>query len=391
MSFWDDLYSREQPVIGMSPMDGVTDAPFRYMVAKYGRASKPSEPGKSSNASYEGGVDVIFTEFVSVDGLHFAEGAKKARMLKELVKARDLVDIDFPCEQFCSPHSYLAASHQRRRSGLKIISREKSKYPFEVAQVFGNKPEFFVEAAKLVESLGFDGIDINMGCPAKNVSENGCGAGLIRTPKLAQEIILATKAATKLPVSVKTRIGVSSALEMDEWIEALCEVRPANISLHGRTLKQLYQGSADWEAIGRAASIVHKNGLHILGNGDVTSLSEAKEKVAKYGVDGVLIGRAAEGNPGIFLSESKSSEPSEAVDMKQRLAWAVEHAQVYEQVFKPQNPSPDDVRWFLPMRKHLAWYAHGFPGAADLRTRLMKTTSAREVERVIEELFTSEK
>ena len=355
MSFWDDLYSRNQPVVGMSPMDGVTDAPFRYMVAKYGRASKPSEPGKSSKASYEGGVDVIFTEFVSVDGLHFAEGAKKARMLKEFVKAGDLIK-----------------SEPSKSS--------KSRLPFEIAQVFGNKPEFFVEAAKLVESLGFDGIDINMGCPAKNVSENGCGAGLIRTPKLAQEIILATKAATKLPVSIKTRIGVSSVSEMEDWIEALCEVKPANISLHGRTLKQLYQGSADWEAIGRAAEIVHKNGLHILGNGDVASLSEAKEKVAKYGVDGVLIGRAAEGNPGIFLSENKLSE---AGDMKMRLAWAVEHAQVYEQVFKPQNPSPDDVRWFLPMRKHLAWYAHGFPGAAELRTKLMKTTSAGEVESII--------
>jgi len=343
MSFWDDLYSNNEPVIGMSPMDGVTDAPFRYMVAKFGRP------------------DVIFTEFVSVDGLHFAEGAKKERMLKEFVKAGDLIKSE-PSE-----------SSKSSESGL----------PFEIAQVFGNKPEFFVEAARLIESLGFDGIDINMGCPAKNVSENGCGAGLIKTPKLAQEIILATKAATKLPVSVKTRIGVSSASEMEEWIEALCEVRPANISLHGRTLKQLYQGSADWEAIGRAAEIVHKNGLHILGNGDVTSLSEAKDKVERYGVDGVLIGRAAEGNPGIFLSDSKSRELSEAGDMEQRLAWAVEHAQVYENVFKPQNPSPDDVRWFLPMRKHMAWYAHGFPGAAELRTKLMKTTSAAEVEEII--------
>ena len=367
MSFWDDLYSRDQPVIGMSPMDGVTDAPFRYMVAKYGRP------------------DVIFTEFVSVDGLHFAEGVKRERMLKEFVKARDILALSR--EQFYSPHSYLAASHQRRRSGHKIISPDTPNFPYEIAQVFGNKPEYFVEAAKLVESLGFDGIDINMGCPAKNVSENGCGAGLIRTPKLAQEIILATKAATTLPVSVKTRIGVSSASEMDEWIAALCEVRPANISLHGRTLKQLYQGSADWEAIGRAAEIVHKNGLHILGNGDIESVESGKLKVIKHGVDGVLIGRAADGNPGIFNQCTPMTNKQMCTNMEpsreQRLAWAIEHAQVYEKVFKPQNPSPDDVRWFLPMRKHLAWYAHGFPGASELRTKLMKTTSAAEVEQII--------
>lgn len=357
MSFWDILYSENKPVIGMSPMDGVTDAPFRYMVAKYG---KP---------------DVIFTEFVSVDGLHYAEGIKKERMLKDFMKARDLADLS--PEQFCSPHSYLASPEEALRAENYLVRQiNPAKKVFEVAQVFGNKPEYFVEAVKLIESLGFDGIDINMGCPAKNVSENGCGAGLIRTPKLAQEIILATKAATKLPVSVKTRIGVSNADEMAEWIEALCEVRPANISLHGRTLKQLYQGSADWEVIGRAASIVHSHGLHILGNGDVESVESAKEKVESYGVDGVLIGRAAEGNPSIFLGVD---DP----EYKQRLAWAVEHAQVYERVFKPKNPTPEDVRWFLPMRKHLAWYAHGFPGAAELRMALMKTTNASEVERVI--------
>lgn len=350
MSFWDNLYRGNHAVIGMSPMDGVTDAPFRYMVAKYGRP------------------DVIFTEFVSVDGLRYAEGIKKERMLLGFVKARDVGD------KFSNPK----------------FSNSQIMWPYEIAQVFGNKPEYFVEAAKLIESLGFDGIDINMGCPAKNVSENGCGAGLIRTPKLAQEIILATKAATKLPVSVKTRIGVSSYSEMEEWIQALCEVRPANISLHGRTLKQLYQGSADWEAIGRAAEIVHKNGLHILGNGDVNSLSDAAEKVERYGVDGVLIGRAAEGNPGIFNSQITNDKFSnDDSSREQRLAWAVEHASVYEKVFKPSDARDDDFRWFLPMRKHLAWYAHGFPGAVDLRMALMRTKNAGDVKDIVEKALKS--
>ena len=378
MSFWDDLYSRDQPVIGMSPMDGVTDGPFRYMVAKYGRP------------------DVIFTEFVSVDGLHFAEGVKRERMLKEFIKAKDLMDI---CgSEYFAQKSGLSESTDSATSSsaypacakffdCKIPPRHINP-PYEIAQVFGNKPEYFVEAAKLIESLGFDGVDINMGCPAKNVSENGCGAALIKMPKLAQEIILATKAATKLPVSVKTRIGVSSSSEMEEWIHALCEVKPANISLHGRTLKQLYQGVADWETIGRAAEIVHKAGLRLLGNGDVKNMQEANEKVVRYGVDGVLVGRAAEGNPGIFNQCTPMTNKQMCTNMEpsreQRLAWAIEHAQVYEKVFKPQNPSPDDVRWFLPMRKHLAWYAHGFPGAVELRMSLMKTKNADEVRDLVE-------
>lgn len=358
MSFWDDLYQRGRPVIGMSPMDGVTDAPFRAMVLKYGRP------------------DVIFTEFVSVDGLHFAQGEKRERMLKEFVKARDLL-ANFSRKRFLQSSQLSDVSEETLRAE-NHLTREinQPRNTFEVAQVFGNKPEFFVEAAKLVESLGFDGIDINMGCPAKNVSENGCGAGLIRTPELAQEIVRATMGATKLPVSVKTRIGVSSVGEMEEWITTLCEVKPANISLHGRTLKQLYQGSADWDAIGRAAKIVREAGLHLLGNGDIGSLMEAEEKVKRYGVDGVLIGRAAEGNPEIFVG---NDDPSPEI----RLGWAVEHAKLYEKLFKPMNASEDDIRWFLPMRKHLAWYAHGFPRAVELRMALMRTKNADEVEQII--------
>jgi tRNA-dihydrouridine synthase B len=341
-NFWERLFARDKPIIGMSPMDGVTDAPFRYMVAKYG---KP---------------DIIFTEFVSTDGLHYAQGEKRERMLKEFVRARDLGEV-----------------------GSSV---------YEVAQVFGNRPEFFVEAARLIESLGFDGMDINMGCPAKSVSEHGCGAGLIRTPKLAQEIIRAAQGATHLPVSVKTRIGVSDGSEMEEWISALMEVAPVNISLHGRTLKQLYQGHADWERIGEAAKIVHKHGGHILGNGDIESVESGLSKIKEYGVDGVLIGRAAEGNPAIFSDQyTVISDHGAQCDLQiasnklrtQRLAWAIEHAQVYERLFKPKNTREDDARWFLPMRKHLAWYAHGFAGAVELRMALMKTTGAEDVERVI--------
>lgn len=324
LGFWKRLFEEKKPIIGLSPMDGVTDAPFRFMVAKYG---KP---------------DIIFTEFVSVDALHYAIGERRKKLLKTLI----------------------------RTGGV------------EVAQVFGHTPEFFVEAAELIEKLGFDGIDINMGCPAHKVEEHGSGAGLIRTPKIAQEIIRVTKAATKLPVSVKTRIGINSDVA-EEWMSTLMEVKPACISLHGRTLRQLYRGRADWDAIARAAVVVHKAGGHILGNGDVKSVQQAAYSVQQYGVDGVLIGRAAEGNPWVF-NESQSSDHSSKITQgselwkRRQIEWMVEHARKFEEIFGEGN--------FMPMRKHLAWYCHGFEGAVELRMRLMQTNNASEVKRVIKDV-----
>lgn len=326
MSFWNDLFASGRPVIGLSPMDGVTDAPMRYMVARYG---KP---------------DIVFSEFVSVDALHYATGERRERLLKTFVKARDIGELD----------------HK----------------PYEIAQIFGNKPDYFGEAAELIESLGFDGVDINMGCPAHKVEEQGSGAGLIRTPKVAQEIVKAVKRATSLPVSVKTRIGVDHPV-VEEWMETLMEVSPANISLHGRTLRQLYQGSADWDAIGRAAQVVHKHGGHILGNGDVTSLQQAAYGVQQYGVDGVLIGRAAEGNPAIFQG---IDEPS----VEQRLSWIREHVKKFDELFvQDNNDTVSQRKAFVPVRKHLAWYCKGFPGASELRTKLVMSNSSQEVDAIL--------
>lgn len=306
--------------MGLSPMDGVTDGAMRYMSAKYGNP------------------DIMFTEFVSVDALHYATGERRERLLKTFVKAGEVGELE--------------------------------DRPYEIAQVFGRTPELFAEAALIIEQLGFDGIDINMGCPAHKVEEQGSGAGLIRTPALAQEIIKAVQRTTKLPVSVKTRIGVDSDVA-EEWMEALMEVNPANISLHGRTLRQLYQGSADWEAIARAAVVVHKYGGHILGNGDITSIQDLGFKIQEYGVDGGLIGRAAEGNPAVFVG---MDEPTQI----QRLKWMVEHAHIFETIFGAGN--------FMPMRKHLAWYCKGFPGAVELRMKLMQTNSAVEVEKLVRKL-----
>ena len=382
MNFWDDLYVTGKPVLGLSPMDGVTDAAMRYMTAKYGR---PSSNPKSKILNPKIGVDLLFTEFVSVDALKHAKEEKSVdRVMRAFIKASDVGPLE-------------------------------SK-PYEIAQVFGHTPELFYQAAVMIATLGFDGMDINMGCPAHKVEEQGSGAGLIRFPVVAQEIVRQSKQAMvdyaegkvtiddldispmtrdwvkshsggkvsngTLPVSVKTRIGVDKIV-VEEWMETLMEVKPANISLHGRTLKQLYQGSADWEAIGRATKIVHKHGGHILGNGDVMSLQDGIDKVKQYGVDGFLIGRAAEGNPGVFLQGSvpcnvcgeQGTEPC----IHKRLSWMVEHAQIYERVFGRDN--------FMPMRKHLAWYCKGFEGAVEMRTKLMQTNSADEVQEIVGEMI----
>ena len=301
--FWGKL---KKPIIGLAPMDGVTDAPMRFITAKYG---KP---------------DVIFTEFVSADGIK--HGAK--RLLR-----------DFKFDEIERP---------------------------VVAQLFGGDPTAFLEVAKLIVKMGFDGVDINMGCPARKVAGRGEGAGLIKDPDLAAKIIAAVKKGVdgKIPVSVKTRIGYDQA--DSSWWQFLASQDLAVVTVHGRTFKQLYQGKADWEAIARAATLIKQSGTIFLGNGDVESIADAKEKIEKYGVDGVLIGRAAQGNPWVFRGVE--------VNKEEKLKVALEHSRKFEEIF------PED-RFFI-MRKHLAWYARGFDGASELRQKLVMTNSADEVEKV---------
>lgn len=358
LNFWHSL---PQPIVGLAPMDGVTDAAYRYIVARYG---KP---------------DVQFTEFVSVEEI--SRGTASAwRQLQFL-------DIERPV----------------------------------VAQIYGTDPEKFYQAAYVVCALGFDGVDINMGCPSKNVSSRGCGAALIKTPSLAQELIRAVQAGVRdwagghdltqiglnprvvervqpswtqgggaqrkdhrgaIPVSVKTRLGYDTML-VEEWTATLLETQPAVITLHGRTLAQMYRGQADWQAIGRAGELARGTSTLILGNGDVQTLAEAHTRIASTKVHGVLIGRGALGNPWIFRDTTSLQQPSNLaaaathpidITWRERCNVALEHAQYFE--------SLSDRGPFVTMRKHLGWYCRGFPGAAEMRATMFKTTSAADVARV---------
>ncbi|MGH7254495.1 MAG: tRNA dihydrouridine synthase [Nitrospirales bacterium] len=365
VNFWATL---PQPVIGLSPMDGVTDAPFRVTVARQGRP------------------DVIFTEFTSV------------------------MDI-------CRGAEHLLAS--------LVYSEEERPV---VAQIYGKDPDLFYHATFVVCDLGFDGVDINMGCPSRNVASSGSGAALIRTPDRARAILQATRQAIAdwaqgrsltdagikpsrqelvramnlrrtgcptaprraVPLSVKTRLGYDTVV-IDSWMAHLLEEAPVAISIHGRTLEQMYRGAADWAAITRAVRLAQGTGTLVLGNGDVHSLDEVVRRVEETGVHGVLVGRAVLGEPWFFQRKAlarrqvgrlqAATEPADLlhdpISLLDRFRVMLDHARQFEAVF--------GIPRFPRMRKHLAWYCTGFPHAAALRVQMVRASNTGEVERLVED------
>lgn len=309
--FWEKL---PRPFFALAPMADVTDAAFRRLIAKYG---KP---------------DVTWTEFVAVDGL--------------VSRGRDALLID--------------------------LLYTEAERPI-VAQVFGSKPEHFAEVATLIADLGFDGLDINMGCPDRNVEKQGAGAAMMKDPGLAKAVILAAKEGSRgLPVSVKTRIGYNS-VQLETWLPELLSVSPAAITVHARTRKELSDVPAQWEYVKRAVEIARGSGVVMLGNGDVKDLDDAREKAAASGVDGVMIGRGVFGNPWRFNPEVRIED----IPLPERLQVMVEHTKLFADTL-------GDVKNFAIMKKHYKAYVHGFDGAKELRTALMETNSAEEVEVLVE-------
>ena len=300
----------------IAPMADITDAAFRRIIVKYG---KP---------------DVVFTEFVSCDGLCSEQGRKNLSI------------------------------------NLKYIKAEK---PI-VAQIFGSNPNNFYKCAKYIKKLGFDGIDINMGCPEKSICKQGSGAALFNTPEIAKEIIKETKrGAGKLPVSVKIRIGYGKE-DLENWVNHLVEAEPAVIIIHGRTRKEMSKVPANWKLISKIANKLkqklpdNKRPL-IIGNGDVVDLKDAYAKAEKYGVDGVMIGRGILGDPWFFDLNKK-------VTLKEKLSVLAEHALLYEKLLG--NKKPFDI-----MKKHFKAYVSGFKGAKDLRIKLMACKDAKAVKQIV--------
>lgn len=337
-------------------MDGITDASFRFITAKHG------------------GPDVTFTEFVNVEAAFHAP--------QTLIRDLTYSEIERPV----------------------------------VAQLYGHTPELFYKVAHIVCALGFDGLDINMGCPAKKVAAKGSGAALIRTPELARTIIQnvqrgihdwcdgqtlaelgmdpelnarielanrlhgteTTSKRCSIPVSVKTRIGYDSVV-VGEWIQTLLAENLAAVTLHGRTLKQGYKGDACWDAIGHAVEIAKNSTTLILGNGDVKDAATVCRRVGETGVDGILLGRAAQGNPWIFRAKDQmkhaicdaTSVATDSPRLEERFRVLLEHSRHFEK--------HSMFRSFVGMRKHLAWYCYDSPGAAELRAQMVRTSRIEEV------------
>lgn len=371
LGFWKDIHDRAQaenrPLYVLAPMADVTDCAFRKMINKYG---KP---------------DVTWTEFVSADGLMRATPEGKAKLMRDLLyNVRDENDAN------------------------DTVINER---PI-VAQLFSSNPEYMRQACKLVADLGYDGIDINMGCPDKGIEKQGCGSAMIKTPKKAQEIIRAAKEGavradgTRIPVTVKTRIGYNKN-ELETWLPALLEAGPAAITLHARTRKEMSKVPARWEHVARAVEIRDeffaknfvKNGALentprektlILGNGDVLSIQDGYEKCKATGADGAMLGRAIFGNPWLFrnlvgdASDSATEKntgapgPAYAPTIEEKLNAMVEHTQIFETHL-------GDIKNFAIMKKHYKAYVNGFDGAKELRMELMeKVNTAKDVRVVVE-------
>jgi tRNA-dihydrouridine synthase B len=329
-----------KPIIALSPMDGITDEAFRLIQTKIAPA------------------DLIFTEFVSAEGIS--------------------------------------------RGGIKLYDTllfSPEERPI-IGQLFGKDPVSFYKSAIILCELGFDGIDINMGCPAKTVTQNGSGAALIDKPELAVEIIQATKKGiddwfsnkikiteiglnkktldiikrnqkysqlknktkNKPTLSVKTRLGIDKPI-VEQWIPVLLAQPIDFLTIHGRTLKQAYAGQANWQEIKKVVKLAKGTGIKIFGNGDIQNKTQGIEYCQKYGVDGVLIGRAAGGNPWVFNNHLATPQ--------EKFSAMLLHAQIFSQVFPH--------RAFDNLRKHFLLYTSDFPHAKSLRMKLVRLNSVKEL------------
>lgn len=320
-NFWKNL---SKPVFALAPMEDVTDTSFREVVAGL------------SDPQY---LHILFTEFTSVDGMNHPKG--KLRVGERLLVSK-------------------SEKHLLTQKNIKLV-----------AQIWGNKPELFHKIAReITEEYEFNGLDINMGCPVKNVVKNGCCSALISEPGLAKEIILATKEATNLPVSVKTRTGIRSH-GTEVWISHLMETKPAAIILHGRTQKQQSDGLANWEEIAKGARIRDQIDPDVLflGNGDVQSVSQGIELSAQYGLDGVMIGRGIFHDPWFFNPAHLPPSKSE------RLTQLIRHTRLFEQNWGGKKN-------LNLLKRFYKIYTNDFPGAAKLRADLMDATTFAEVYRI---------
>lgn len=310
--FWT---ATKKPIIALSPMADHTDAAFCLLV-------KELAP-----------LTVVFREMVSAEAM---------------IRGNEKTD-------------QMAAIHEAERPLIQ--------------QIFGGEPKTMAAAAKLIEERHHpDGIDINMGCPARKIVSNFNGAALMRQPELAAEIVNAVKAAARAPVSVKTRLGWKNPEDCLSFAPLMEKAGADLISIHGRTKEQGFSGKADWKMIGRVKKIVS---ILVLGNGDITTVSHAM-KALETGVDGLLIGRGALGNPWIFrdIEDTLAGREPRKTTPAERAEVILRHAELFL-----ETSGRKDLTNF---RKHLVWYFKGTKGAAKIRSRFSVLKNMEELKNLLQ-------
>ncbi len=321
-SFWSQ--NNKKPFFVLAPMDDVTDTVFREIVASVGSP------------------DVTMTEFASTDGYAHPKG-------RPSVERRLIVN----------------------------NSEKEMKVPI-VAQIWGNNPDNYREMAKDLAASGeFVGIDINMGCPEKGIVKRGCCGGLIKEENWdnAAQIIKATKeGAGNLPVSVKTRIGVNRIIT-ENWISFLLEQDIAALTIHGRTVKEMSKVPAHWDEIKKAVELRDKiaPATIIIGNGDVENIEHGEKLAQESGVDGIMIGR------GVLRDIQALTEAPQEMTATDKISLFEKHLKLYQDTW-------GDTKSFAPMKKFAKLYINGFPGAVEIRGRIMDSHSYDEAMDVLKKI-----
>ena len=312
-NFWNTL---SVPFLVLAPMEDVTDFVFREIMATL--LPRP---------------DVFVTEFTSADGLN--------------------------------SKGYDETIHRFKFSELQR--------PI-VAQIWGTNPKNMEVAAKIVQSMGFDGIDINMGCPVPAVTKHGAGSGMIRNPKLAKDIIDATRnGAPDIALSVKTRLGFNTVIT-DEWISFLLEQNLDALTIHGRIATQMSTGDADWGEIAKGVKLRDSISPDtvIIGNGDILSYNQAVDAHKSSGVAGIMIGRGIFHNPWVFEKTLTPLPHSK----EEYIAVLKAHLKLFTETWV-------DRKNFPVMKKFFKMYIKGFNGANELRQQLMESRTPTEVEEIL--------